>query len=75
MFIPQQGRIGGGRSTMNGAGFGFPPTSGGAFGDFFGMPSNGMMGEWIAYTHILEFTNKSYDVTWELWIWVAPWPT
>ena len=49
IFIPQQGRMGGGRSAMNG-GFGFPPTAGGAFGDFFGMPSTGMMGKDVIQT-------------------------
>ena len=41
--------MGGGRSAMNG-GFGFPPTAGGAFGDFFGMPSTGMMGKDVIQT-------------------------
>ena len=49
VYIPQQNRQGGPRPPMNGS-LGAPwkpgvgPTGGGSFGDFFGMPPQGMMG-------------------------------
>ena len=49
--------MGGPRPPMNG-GFGFkiPPT-GGAFGDFFGMPPGGMMGKFELFlAHVTLFT-------------------